>query len=150
MGVNHHVKTKYVFRLQLPLPFFRSKPMDRKGKRVDNDIDTEEEEAYGNVGPTVHVRYESDVESEVGSDEDIDPLDLDGPARSHRRLVSWDGVKDHVRCRWTEEQERKLVHAQSELARCQKAWSSEQDIWLKCVSLNLSISIRSIYFTKVD
>jgi hypothetical protein len=56
-------------------------------------------------------------------------------------LVSWDGVKDRVRTpRWTAEQERKLVNARAELARCQKAWSSEQELWLKCVSWQCSLS----------
>ncbi|KAL2783748.1 hypothetical protein BJX66DRAFT_344669 [Aspergillus keveii] len=133
MGVNHRVKTKYVFRLPLPLPFLKTKRMGGKGRPVDDEVDTEDE-VYTTVGPTVHVRYESDAESDIESDADIDPLDISRPAPGHRRLVSWDGVKDRVRTpRWTAEQERKLVNARAELARCQKAWSSEQELWLKCI-----------------
>ncbi|KAL3466177.1 hypothetical protein BJX64DRAFT_23217 [Aspergillus heterothallicus] len=132
MGVNHRAKSKYVFRLPLPLHFLKAKRIGDKGRPVDDEIDTEDE-AYTGVGPTIHVRYESDAESEIGSDADIDPLDMSRPALEHRRLVSWDGVKERVRTRWTAEQERKLVNARAELARCQKAWSSEQEIWLKCI-----------------
>ncbi|PYI02251.1 hypothetical protein BO78DRAFT_225275 [Aspergillus sclerotiicarbonarius CBS 121057] len=45
------------------------------------------------------------------------------------RIVSWASLVGD-RCRWTMEQERKLAIARSELARCQKAWSSEQELWL--------------------
>ncbi|PYH97355.1 hypothetical protein BO71DRAFT_427112 [Aspergillus ellipticus CBS 707.79] len=45
------------------------------------------------------------------------------------RVVSWATLVGG-RCRWTMEQERKLATARSELARCQKAWSSEQELWL--------------------
>ncbi|GKZ78776.1 hypothetical protein AnigIFM56816_002605 [Aspergillus niger] len=45
------------------------------------------------------------------------------------RVVSWASLAGD-RCRWTMEQERKLAIARSELARCQKAWSSEQELWL--------------------
>ncbi|KAF5866361.1 hypothetical protein ETB97_012527 [Aspergillus alliaceus] len=48
------------------------------------------------------------------------------------RAVSWASVVCD-RCRWTAEQERELAIAQSELGRCQKAWSSEQELWLACV-----------------
>ncbi|KAL2818947.1 hypothetical protein BJX63DRAFT_48525 [Aspergillus granulosus] len=132
MGVNHHVKSKYTFRLPLPLPFLKSKRMGGQERPIDDEVDTEDE-VYTGVGPTVHVRYEPDAESESESDADIDPLDISRPAPEHRRLISWDGVKDRVRTRWTAEQERKLVSARAELARCQKAWSSEQEIWLKCI-----------------
>ncbi|KAL3482298.1 hypothetical protein BJX99DRAFT_252557 [Aspergillus californicus] len=136
MGVNHRAKTKYVFRLPLPLPFLRSKQTDLKRSRTEDDDTEHEEESYA-VPPTVHVRYntKSESESEIESDDDIDPLDISTVSTSARRanLVSWDGVKDRVRCRWTEEQERKLVYAHAELKRCQKAWSSEQDVWLKCI-----------------
>ncbi|GKZ63893.1 hypothetical protein AnigIFM50267_000184 [Aspergillus niger] len=45
------------------------------------------------------------------------------------RVVSWASLAGD-RCRWTMEQERRLAIARSELARCQKAWSSEQELWL--------------------
>ncbi|KAL4921954.1 hypothetical protein BDW62DRAFT_99268 [Aspergillus aurantiobrunneus] len=138
MGVSQDVKTKYVFRL--PIPFLKTKRMNMKGNHVDDTDEDSEDGTYTNVPPTVRVRYESEVESEAESDEDVDedvdPLDISVCAapRQRKRLVSWDGVKDQARSRWTMEQEKKLLHAQEELARCQKAWSSEQDVWLKCVS----------------
>lgn len=45
------------------------------------------------------------------------------------RIASWASLAGD-RCRWTMEQERKLAIARSELARCQKAWSSEQELWI--------------------
>ncbi|OJJ75913.1 hypothetical protein ASPBRDRAFT_38247 [Aspergillus brasiliensis CBS 101740] len=45
------------------------------------------------------------------------------------RVVSWASLAGD-RCRWTMEQERRLAIARSELARCQKAWSSEQELWI--------------------
>ncbi|KAJ5293709.1 hypothetical protein N7508_008530 [Penicillium antarcticum] len=57
-------------------------------------------------------------------------------ARSARaecaRAVSWASIV-RSQCRWTFEQEKELLHAQRQLARCQKAWSSEQELWLTCV-----------------
>ena len=57
-------------------------------------------------------------------------------ARSTRaelaRAVSWASIV-RSQCRWTLEQEKELLHAQRQLARCQKAWSSEQELWLTCV-----------------
>ncbi|KAJ5105954.1 hypothetical protein NUU61_003301 [Penicillium alfredii] len=45
------------------------------------------------------------------------------------RVVSWANIVPS-QCRWTSEQERELKTAQRQLARCQKAWSSEQELWL--------------------
>ncbi|RAH49208.1 uncharacterized protein BO95DRAFT_460244 [Aspergillus brunneoviolaceus CBS 621.78] len=45
------------------------------------------------------------------------------------RVVSWASLVGE-RCRWTIRQERELAIAEHELARCQKAWSSEQELWL--------------------
>lgn len=55
------------------------------------------------------------------------------------RVVSWASILSH-RCRWTRRQERDLAIAERQLARCQKAWSSEQEVWLVYVRL-------PIYFT---
>ncbi|KAL6239957.1 hypothetical protein BDW75DRAFT_235791 [Aspergillus navahoensis] len=151
MGVNQRVKTKYVFRL--PIPFLKTKRMNVKGDHVDDDdtIDTDNNVyaiAGANVLHTVRVRYDSEPESESSDEDvgvdvntDIDPLDTSASATPrHRqtqrtRIVSWDGVKEQARSRWTIEQEAKLEHARAELARCQKAWSSEQEVWLQCVSV---------------
>jgi hypothetical protein len=50
------------------------------------------------------------------------------------RVVSWVSIVCN-KCRWTTEQERELSIARSELARCQKAWSSEQELWLAYVCI---------------
>ncbi|KAL4931140.1 uncharacterized protein BDV17DRAFT_21285 [Aspergillus undulatus] len=147
MGVNQRVKTKYVFRL--PIPFLKAKRMNVKGDGVDNTPSDEdlEDATYTNAPHTTRVQYESnsEVESESepdDSDDVVDPLDisaLSAPVhRQRERLVSWGSVEEQARSRWTTEQEEKLVHARAELARCQRAWSSEQDVWLKCVSALVS------------
>ncbi|KAL4980751.1 hypothetical protein BDW66DRAFT_147176 [Aspergillus desertorum] len=153
MGASQRVKTKYVFRL--PISFLKTKRMNVKGDGIDDDdtkdtVDNVYAIAGANVPHTVRVPYDSEPQSEsdgesnegVGADvtTDIDPLDTSIPAAPrHRqtqrtRIVSWDGVKEQAQSRWTMEQEAKLEHARMELARCQKAWSSEQEVWLQCVS----------------
>ncbi len=135
MGVSQRVKSKYVFRL--PISFLKAKRMNVKGKDTDAGEDLDEG-LYASVPRTVRVQYESDVESEIEFDGGVDLVGISTSAsaatRKRKRLVSWDGVKDQASSRWTMEQEEQLVHARAELARCQKAWSSEQEIWLKCVS----------------
>lgn len=61
----------------------------------------------------------------------------DNPSSSTVRLaraVRWASIV-RSRCRWTREQEQELVRAEKQLARCQKAWSSEQELWLAQVCL---------------
>jgi hypothetical protein len=48
------------------------------------------------------------------------------------RAVSWASIV-RSQCRWTTEQERQLCMAEKQLKKCQKAWSSEQEIWLAYV-----------------
>ena len=48
------------------------------------------------------------------------------------RAVSWASIVRN-RDRWTVEQEKELVHAQRQLEKSQKAWSSEQEVWLAYV-----------------
>lgn len=48
------------------------------------------------------------------------------------RVVSWAKIVGDG-CRWTKEQAQQLAVAERELARCQKAWSSEQEVWLAYV-----------------
>lgn len=155
MGASQRIKTKYVFRL--PIPFLKTKRMNTKEKHVDETGEGSENSAYANTnirGPRpVRVTYESESEdeSEIECDEDgdIDPLETNIPVAPSRpkvpgqrkRLVSWDGVKEQARSRWTVEQEERLEHARAELARCQKAWSSEQEVWIKCVSIRQCCSL---------
>lgn len=70
------------------------------------------------------------------------------------RIISWQlgdltQTQTPGRCRWTLEQERELQLAQQELARCQKAWSSEQEVWLKQVFLPLPM-LSSIHIIAHD
>ncbi|KAL4907966.1 hypothetical protein BDW74DRAFT_148320 [Aspergillus multicolor] len=169
MGANQRVKTKYVFRL--PIPFLKTKRINVEEDRVDNEANNDiDANAGANVPHTFRVQYNSgsesepEVKSEVGSGEDvgvdmdtnIDPLDTSAPSPSrHRhaqrkRLVSWDGVREQARSRWTMEQEEKLAHARAELARCQKAWSSEQEIWLQCVSVLGFSKVQYLFSYKED
>lgn len=53
------------------------------------------------------------------------------------RVVSWASIV-RSRCRWTNEQEKQLLMAEKQLARCQKAWSSEQELWLAYVRVLIS------------
>lgn len=48
------------------------------------------------------------------------------------RVVSWASIV-RSQCRWTSGQEKKLEDARRQLTRCQKAWSSEQELWLAYV-----------------
>ncbi|EAL92262.1 hypothetical protein ACP6JD_007926 [Aspergillus fumigatus] len=52
------------------------------------------------------------------------------------RIVSFKSIA-HNRSRWSSSQERELAIAQHELARCQKAWSSEQELWLEYIKILL-------------
>ncbi|KAJ6021719.1 hypothetical protein N7540_007223 [Penicillium herquei] len=50
------------------------------------------------------------------------------------REVSWANIV-RSRSRWTNEQQKELLMAEKQLARCQKAWSSEQELWISYVGL---------------
>ena len=51
-------------------------------------------------------------------------------------------------CRWTLEQERELQIALQHLDRCQKAWSSEQEVWLAHVCLYPPLLSRSEWMNR--
>lgn len=76
---------------------------------------------------------DSDSESEYQTHRLSDPKPC---AREQlTRAVSWASiVRSH--CRWTKEQEKQLVMAEKHLRRCQKAWSSEQEVWLAYVRVS--------------
>lgn len=62
------------------------------------------------------------------------------------RLVSWASIVRN-RHRWTNKQEKELTNARLQLARCQKAWSSEQELWLdyvRIVSSSSELPIRAV------
>lgn len=78
----------------------------------------------------------SSSETDSGSESEYQARRLpDGRACARGQLsraVSWASiVRNH--CRWTKEQEKQLVIAEKQLKRCQKAWSSEQEVWLAYV-----------------
>ncbi|EPS30142.1 hypothetical protein PDE_05092 [Penicillium oxalicum 114-2] len=50
------------------------------------------------------------------------------------RVVHWASIVPS-RSGWSKEQERRLLMAQKQLAICQKAWSSEQELWLDHVHI---------------
>ncbi|RAK98253.1 uncharacterized protein BO80DRAFT_362209 [Aspergillus ibericus CBS 121593] len=125
MGVSNPVK--YVLRLSLFTK--RTEQSTWKGKEIDSD-------------PPIEVRWSavqcpddfaltdahmavSPSESDLGHSSSSSSSSRTGLVR----IVSWASLVGD-RCRWTMEQERKLAIARSELARCQKAWSSEQELWL--------------------
>ncbi|KAF3387015.1 hypothetical protein F1880_000261 [Penicillium rolfsii] len=77
---------------------------------------------------------ETDSDSESQFDDDIRRPSQSGASSSSRearlaRVVSWASIV-RSRRRWTNEQEKQLLMAEKQLARCQKAWSSEQELWL--------------------
>lgn len=85
---------------------------------------------------------DSDDAIHISEDEGSDPSDVDDDDDEYAspskrvRIISWrldDNKMVPGRCRWTLEQEKRLQAAQQQLARCQKAWSSEQEVWLKHV-----------------
>lgn len=54
------------------------------------------------------------------------------------RAVSWASIV-RSQCRWTAEQEQELLRAEKQLARCQRAWSSEQELWISHVCLRFCL-----------
>lgn len=95
--------------------------------------------------------YSNDSDSDdaihISEDEGSDPSDVDDDDDEYAspskrvRIISWRLDNNKMvpgRCRWTLEQEKRLQAAQQQLARCQKAWSSEQEVWLKHVRPFLS------------
>lgn len=79
-----------------------------------------------------------DFETDEGSDSQSEDLihrlsSNDEPARPQQfRTVSWANIAHHEH-RWASRQEEELSHARKQLTRCQKAWSSEQELWLDYV-----------------
>ncbi|KAB8259158.1 hypothetical protein BDV32DRAFT_150686 [Aspergillus pseudonomiae] len=123
---------RYIFRL----PYLTKRPERSiwKGKGIDDSPSIE---------VTVHC-HDDDSQS-TGSEMAVNASELDlhhggsssssssSSSRSRLvRVVSWASIVCD-RCRWTAEQERDLAIARSELGRCQKAWSSEQELWLSYI-----------------
>ncbi|KAF9251854.1 hypothetical protein DTO013E5_1123 [Penicillium roqueforti] len=99
------------------------------------------------VAVKTHAHHNAPTPQSLSSTPDNIPGPASGPASECRvhyssqarptraqldRAVSWASII-RSRDRWTAEQERELVHAKRQLGRCQKAWSSEQEVWLTYV-----------------
>ncbi|PYH40145.1 uncharacterized protein BP01DRAFT_378083 [Aspergillus saccharolyticus JOP 1030-1] len=146
MGVSNPVK--YVLGLSL----FTKRPDQRspgaavwKGKAIDHHGHAHEvrwggavqdpagdEDAF--VAAAVHMAVSESDGSRCSGSSSRNSSDSSGSGSSRRqfgvvRVVSWASLVGE-RCRWTMRQERELAIAELELARCQKAWSSEQELWL--------------------
>ncbi|KAF7588475.1 hypothetical protein BBP40_005669 [Aspergillus hancockii] len=98
-----------------------------KGKGIDNTPSFE-------VCVHCHDDDSQSIDSEMAVNASELDLHHDGSSSSGSRsrlvrVVSWASIVCN-KCRWTTERERDLSIARSELARCQKAWSSEQEVWL--------------------
>lgn len=107
-----------------------------KSPAVVTDDDTSSYSDDSDSDDAIHI---SEDEGSDPSDVDVDDDDEYATSPNKRvRIISWrlDNNNNKMvpgRCRWTLEQERRLQAAQQQLARCQKAWSSEQEVWLKHV-----------------
>lgn len=98
---------------------------------------TDDSSSYSNDSDSDDAIHISEDEGSDPSDVDVDDDDDEYASPSKRvRIISWRLDNNKMvpgRCRWTLEQEKRLKVAQQQLARCQKAWSSEQEVWLKHV-----------------
>ncbi|KAE8138458.1 hypothetical protein BDV38DRAFT_244701 [Aspergillus pseudotamarii] len=120
---------RYIFHL----PYLTKRPERSiwKGKGIDNSPSVE-----------VTVHCHNDDSQSTGFEMAVNASELDlhhgcssnssGSRSRLVRVVSWASIVCD-KCRWTAEQERELAVARSELGRCQKAWSSEQELWLSYV-----------------
>lgn len=82
---------------------------------------------------------EADTDSDSQIEHDTRRLSHSSASSARARLarvVSWASIV-RSQCRWTNEQEKQLLMAEKQLARCQKAWSSEQELWLAYVRVLL-------------
>lgn len=87
-----------------------------------------------------------ETDSQAESDYQIDQIsdnDNRTPTRTRTsRVVSWASIVRN-KPRWTQEQENQLLNARTQLVRCQKAWSSEQEVWLDHVRFHFDIPLRA-------
>ncbi|KAH2552798.1 hypothetical protein KXW97_006046 [Aspergillus fumigatus] len=146
MGMGHTVKC--AFRLTSLLKK-AERSFHQKGKAVDHshpavpsltlpDIDCSDHGLRPLCKEMGMDAYNKDTFSD--SDSDSDSSSSNHPHNGNRkrlvRIVSFKSIA-HNRSRWSSSQERELAIAQHELARCQKAWSSEQELWLEYIKILL-------------
>ncbi|KAH2841034.1 hypothetical protein KXV85_001783 [Aspergillus fumigatus] len=147
MGMGHTVKC--AFRLTSLLKK-AERSFHQKGKAVDHshpavpsltlpDIDCSDHGLRPLCKEMGMDAYNKDTFSDSDSDSDI-WRSSNHPHNGNRkrlvRIVSFKSIA-HNRSRWSSSQERELAIAQHELARCQKAWSSEQELWLEYIKILL-------------
>lgn len=83
------------------------------------------------VDDSAQTEVDTDSDSDSISEHQIQECTEPGnsSAPSLFRGVSWASIV-RTECRWSNQQEKQLYMAEKQLARCQKAWSSEQELWL--------------------
>ncbi|GFF36709.1 hypothetical protein IFM46972_04979 [Aspergillus udagawae] len=102
---------------------------------TDTETDTDSSSVFS---PDLAVKAqpaeaEADAEADAGSSSSHN---RNGNRKRLVRIVSFKSIA-HDRTRWSSSQERELAIAEHELARCQKAWSSEQELWLEYIKILL-------------
>ncbi|KAF4178665.1 hypothetical protein CNMCM8927_000299 [Aspergillus lentulus] len=100
---------------------------------TNTDTDTDTSSVFT---PDLAVRAQpADAEADAGSSSSSNHPH-NGNRKRLVRIVSFKSIA-HERSRWSSSQERELAIAEHELARCQKAWSSEQELWLEYIKILL-------------
>ncbi|KAJ5925717.1 hypothetical protein N7454_008356 [Penicillium verhagenii] len=95
---------------------------------------------HSDVSDTLHVAVKkspvnfSDCDSDSESEIDQQEASSSSSRARFGRMVNWASIV-RSRCRWTQEQEKELQGAEKQLARCQRAWSSEQELWLSYIQV---------------
>ncbi|KAJ5211235.1 hypothetical protein N7491_011055 [Penicillium cf. griseofulvum] len=131
----------------LSLPWKRRTSLKGKSpineKNPSDSITPNETIMYRDVHDHVHIAVNAHKQPQSASENTPVPADSTSESRARysetrptqaqlSRAVSWASII-RSRDRWTDEQEKELVRAQRQLGRCQKAWSSEQEVWLSYV-----------------
>ena len=126
-------RVKHIFSFS----FTNRRPNRSMWKEKSPVTATDDDSSYSNDSDSDDAIHISEDEGSDPSDVDVDDDDDYTTSTSKRvRIISWRLDNSKMvpgRCRWTLEQEKRLQAAQQQLARCQKAWSSEQEVWLKHV-----------------
>ncbi|KAF7168463.1 hypothetical protein CNMCM6106_003651 [Aspergillus hiratsukae] len=121
---------------------------------TDTNTDTDTD-ASSVSSPDLAVKAQpADADADAGSSSSSSstrPHTGNGNGTSNRkrlvRIVSFKSIA-HDSTRWSSARERELAIAEHELARCQKAWSSEQELWLEYMT-NGSVMISPGYYDQI-
>ncbi|GIJ87926.1 hypothetical protein Asppvi_006839 [Aspergillus pseudoviridinutans] len=142
----------------LPLPDIECSDHGLGPFRKETGMDDYDEDTFSGTDTCTNTNTDTDTETDASSvfspdlavraqpaDADADAEADAGSSSSHPRngnrkrlvrVVSFKSIA-HNRTRWSSSQERELAIAEHELARCQKAWSSEQELWLEYIKILL-------------